>query len=221
MVKNNIYFCMKLRWYISTFIITLTLLGALCKKQTAQPNQEIVLQFVDANIVSNDVRIAIDLVKRQLKDLGADNIKVTEDISNGKLKISYYSDTDVLRVKKILSKENNVEIDFASNSQDNNQSKFPFDKDAKLFNLDVYKLQDSNGSNTGLDGKLAIEIKSESDRFFNPIVNNFAIEIDDRKRDRIIKVAFKLNRNIAIAIDNNSHNIPEERAGPQVHENSE
>jgi len=211
---------MSLRWYISTFIITLTLLGTLCKEQTALPNQEIVLQFLDANIASSEAQAAITAVKAQLKDLGADNIKVTENAGNGKLKITYYSDADVLRVKNILSKDNNVALDFASNSQDDNQSEIPSDKDAKIFNLDVYKIQDSSDSNTGLDGKLAIEIKSESDRFFNPIVNNFAVEIDDRKRDRIIKVAFKLNRNIAIAIDNTSHNIPEVRAGPQAHENS-
>ena len=44
----------------------------------------------------------------------------------------------------------------------------------------------------------------------------FAVELDDRERDRIIRVTFKLNRNIAIAIDNTSYNIPEVRAGPKT-----
>ena len=211
---------MSLRWYISTFIITLTLLSALCKEQTVVPNQEIVLQFLDANIVSSEAQTTIAAVKSQLNDLGADNIKVTEVSGNGLLKITYYSNTDVLLIKRILSKENNVELDFASKSQDENQSQWPSDKDTKIFNLDVYQIQDSNDSNTGLDGKLAIEIKSEIERFFNPYVDVFAIEIEDRERDRIIRVTFKLNRNIAIAIDNTSYNIPEVRAGPQASENS-
>ena len=205
---------MKLRLYISTFIITLTLLGTLCKEQAVVPNQEIVLQFIDANIATSQTQSTIATVKAQLKALGADNIQVTEDAINGKLKIAYYSDSDVLHVEKILSKENKVELDVTANSQDNNHSEFPSDKNTKIFNLDVYKIQDSSDTNTGLDGKLAIELKPESDRFFNPIVDFFAVEIDNRKRDRIIKVAYKLNRNIAIAIDNTSHNIPEVRAGP-------
>jgi hypothetical protein len=211
---------MRLRWYISTFIITLALLGTLCNEQTVGPNQEIVLEFLDTNIVSSDAQTTIAAVKTQLKDLGATNIKVTEFSGNGMLKITYYSNADVLLIKRILSKENNVELDFASNSHDENQSQWPSDKDTKIFNLDVYKIQDSNDSNTGLDGRLAIEIKSEIERFFNPVVDVFAVEIEDRERDRIIKVAFKLNRNIAIAINNTSHNIPEVRAGPQASENS-
>ena len=211
---------MSLKWYISTFIITLTLLSTLCKEQTVVPNQEIVLQFLDANIVSSKAQTTIVAVKSQLKDLGADNIKVTEVSGNGMLKITYYSNADVLLIKRILSKENNVELDFASNSQDKNQSQWPSEEETIIFNLDVYKIQDSNDSNTGLDGKLAIEIKSEIERFFNPSVDDCAVELDDRERDRIRKVIFKLNRNIAIAIDHTSHNIPDVRAGPRTFKTS-
>ena len=154
-----------------------------------------------------------------MQEIGINSIDV-KTLQDGQLKITYYSATDAGSIKDILSKENKIELDFTSNSQNDDQSKIPFNKKDKIYNLDVYKIQDSTDSNSGFDGKLAIELKPESDRFFNPLVNNFAVEIDDRKRDRIIKVAFKLNRNIAIAIDNSSHNIPEVRAGPQFNENS-
>lgn len=199
------------KWYISTLVILLTVLGVLCEQQISVPNQEIVLEFTNAAISTEETKTTLELVKKQLQELGVENIHVKE-LNSGKLKITYFSETDVALIKETLSKEKKIDLDYADFQGNKNQ--IPVDENSTAYNLDVYEIQKGNDTDWGFNGKYVLEIKPKSDRFFYPKVYTAFNKIAVRNKTSKQKVTFKINRHIAIAIDNTSRNIPEVRAGP-------
>lgn len=204
---------MKKRWYISTLVIILTLLGVVCHEQVSVPNQEIVLQFANVDTNTSQAQNTIAIVKKQLQDLGVKNIRVAE-IENGSLRITYYSNTDVASIKETFSKEKNIVIDYSSFNQEQEPVKLPLNDESFSYNLDVYEIDNGDHSESGFNGKYVLEPKPENDRFFNPNVFLSANNIDIAEKDRIVKVVYKIRRNITIALDTTLHKIPEVRAGP-------
>ncbi|WP_282135099.1 hypothetical protein [Seonamhaeicola maritimus] len=201
---------MNAKWYFSTLIIALTLLGV-CQKQVSVPNQEIVMEFVDVDVTSNYVQTAIADVKGQLQGIGAQNIKVQKE-QNGTLKITYFSNVKVASIKEVLSKENHIVLGYATNVQNENGNSSSNDS-SNNYNLDVYEIKKGTESSS-LGGKYVLEIKYDYDRFSNPNVYVPYESTKISKIDRSVKTAYRVNRNIAIAIDNNSYQKPEVRAGP-------
>ena len=202
---------MKAKWYLSTFIVILTLLG-LSQQQFSVPNQEIVVQFTTNEIALLETQNTIAIVKEQLQTIGVENIQIHKE-ANGKLKITYFSDIDVASIKKILSKEKDVKLSYSSIFQEEGDSKFPSNKDSNHFKLDVFEIQKSNDAEGDFNG-YALELKPESDRFFTSVVYLSYADVAVKETNKAEKVAFTIHKNIAIAIDNSSHNIPEVRAGP-------
>ena len=100
---------MKPKWYLSTFILIVAFLGA-GLQQFSAPNQEIVLQFEDKAISLVETENAIANIKKQLQDIGVEKIQVYKG-ANGVLKISYFSEIDVVSIKKIFSKEKKETLD--------------------------------------------------------------------------------------------------------------
>jgi preprotein translocase subunit SecD len=205
---------MKARMHFSVLVLILTILGVVSQQQVSVPNQEIVLQFTNYEITSNDAQDAIAIVTKQLQDLGANNILV-KDFSKGRLKITYYSIADVASIKRILSKEENLELGFTSSNLDDEQPEFPSGKKPSNYDFDVYEIQKGNDTNWNLDGYV-LEFNLENDQIFNPNVYFSINKIDIKETNRIVKISYRVNKNIAIAIDNTSHNIPEVRAGPKT-----
>lgn len=199
---------MNVRRYISALIIILTLLG-FSQLQMSVPNQEIVMQFTDDEVSSDDAQNAIAIVKDHLQTVGVDNIHVIA-VGDGSLKITYYSDIDVADIKDILSKEDNLKLGYTS--IDNESSKLPSDEESNSYNFDVYEIQKPSDTEWDFEGTLILELKPDGDRFSNPKVFTSVKEI--KVKETIVKVAYKVHYNIAIAIDNTSYKIPEVRAGP-------
>ncbi|SDS09897.1 hypothetical protein SAMN04515667_1403 [Formosa sp. Hel1_31_208] len=211
---NNRFENMKSRWCISILIIALTVLGSVAsKQQVTMPNQEIVLQFVSTNVSINHTQNAITIVKEQLEAAGIENIYVQEK-SNGHLTISYYSETDIASIKALLSEDpTTTQLGLV---QDDQEHKIPSEEKSIHYSLDVYEIQQGDDLSSN-DGKLALETKVEHERFSNTNVFTAKTNSDDeRELDRTLKVAYKFNNAIAIAIDNRSRNIPEVRAGPRI-----
>jgi hypothetical protein len=92
------------KWYLYTFIIALAILG-ISLEQNAVPNQEILIKFTTSQNSVHNTQDAIALVKSKLENVDVSNIKV-EELADGTLKLSYYSDLDVSEIQKIFGKEN-------------------------------------------------------------------------------------------------------------------
>lgn len=199
---------MKIKWCFSTLIIILTFLG-ISHEQFALPNQEIVLQFNNDEVTSNEAQNAIAIVKQQLQAIGVSYTQVRKQ--DGKLKITYYSNIDIASIKKILSKKNNVELDYTYYNQDNKD--FPVDTNSKNYELDIYEIQNGSDLESGFDGS-AIRLKTENDSFFTPNVFVSFRTIPVRDKDIIEAIAYAFYTNSAIAIQNTLHKIPQVRAGP-------
>ncbi len=209
------YICgMMKKWYFGTLLTLLTML-VIVQQQTVVPNQEIVLEFINAEVTSVDAQNAITNVKKRLESIGVKYTRVSKSLEDGKLKIAYYSDADIEFIKKVLSKDQNVELDLDHVVYDQNKNKdqFPLNKNSKDYNLDVYEIQKSTDFNTDFNGKYVLEVNQKRDGYSGYNGYTFAGEIDVNK-DGLIKVAQKVYSKIAIAIDNTSRNIPEVRAGP-------
>lgn len=200
---------MKNKWYISVLIFALAIIG-ISLEQTSVPNQEIVLQFAEDEVSLPQTKEAIAQVKSQLEAVDVDNIKIQE-LGNGTLKITYYSDIDVSEIKKIFSTET-VALDYTSYDSDRKGTEIPSDKELKSYQLDVYEIQDINDI-VDSSGNV-VESKSEIIRFSTP--DTYA---SINKQNRVVKnktekLAYTVHKNIAIAIDNAEYKIPEVRAGP-------
>ena len=201
------------RWCISTLIFSLTVFGVISQQQIAVPNQEIVLQFTDVELTSDGAKNTIAIVKNQLLELGGENIKIRAQ-QNGKIRISYFSDFDVSSIKSHLAKTNDVVLDYNSSNHDENSNKFPSNNSAISYKLDVHEIQKNGGLGWDLDGSFVSDVEVKSDRFLDPNLCFSASDLDFRVTNKIVKVAYKVYRSIAIEIGEPLHSKPEVRAGP-------
>ncbi|WP_291864728.1 hypothetical protein [Maribacter sp.] len=207
---------MNTKWYIGTLIIILALIG-LNQEQAKVANQQIVLQFTDVEMTSvANHDDALATITKKLQVLGVANIEIIENDST-QLSIRYYSDIDAISVKEFLSHDS--ELSLAYKDVDQLPFDFPKDKLPENYSLVVSDFQQQTDDGLSLNGKFAFELKQDYKRFSNPIVIQFNDSIVF-KQDAIVLLAYKINRVIAIAIDNTSHAIPEVRAGPYVCGNS-
>ncbi|WP_299778560.1 hypothetical protein [uncultured Formosa sp.] len=203
---------MNLKWYISTLTVIVALFfGVASQQQNAIPNQEIVLQFSGDVVVHDKAEHAISIVKQQLQNIGAKNIQVSED-KDGILKITYYSNSDVDQIKKILSDDDILEFDDSPQEHDH----FPFSEQTITCNIDVFEIHSGSDFAFTHAGKIALELKASSHHFNNTNTHPVFGYTTDLVEVSSIKVAYKFYKNIALAIDNNSKKIPEVRAGPLV-----
>lgn len=207
---------MNTKWYASTLIIILALIG-LNQEQTKVANQQIVLQFTDVEMTSvTAYDDALATITKKLQALGIANIEIIEN-DDTQLSIRYYSDIDALSVKEFFSQDS--ELSFTHRDIDQLPFDFPEDKLPESYNLVVTDLQQQSDDALSLNGKFAFELKQNYKRFSNPVVIQFNDSIAF-EQDAIVHVAYKINKVIVIAIDNTSNTIPEVRAGPYVFWNS-
>jgi len=202
---------MKPKWYLSIFVLIVAFLGA-GLQQFSVPNQEIVLQFEDKAISLVETENAIANIKKQLQDIGVEKIQVYKG-ANGVLKISYFSEIDVVSIKKIFSKEKALKLSYSLLDFGEGSSKMPSKNKSNTYQLDVFEIQKSNG-NEGDSNGLVVELLPEHDRYFNPDVYYSTLVYELRFKNKIEKVAYIIYSNRFIEIDNSSYNTPEVRAGP-------
>ncbi|MFK7780742.1 hypothetical protein [Psychroserpens sp.] len=199
---------MNKKWYISALVIIIALLGGVASQEQNQtPNQEIVLQFSNTTVTNDEAQHAIAAVKQQLQTIGVHDINVT-DYQDGFLKITYFSDTDVTSIKKLLSNEGSITL------ERDIPFELPSDKGGIAYNLDVYEIQNGYDDAFHLSGKLGIEHKSDNDRLSNTNPYANSKRTDYTVFELKINLAYKFHNHIGITIDHISHKIPEVRAGP-------
>jgi hypothetical protein len=205
---------MNAKWCISTLIIILALLG-LSQEQTKASNQQILLQFADVELASETAHdeVLIAITKR-LKVLGVDAVEIIEN-DGRQVSIRYYSDVDAVSVKEFLTQESQRSLTY----DDELPFDFPKEQLPEKYNLVVSDLHQQADKGLNLNGNLVLIQTQDDNRFSNPVILQFNNAIVF-KQDAIVNVSFKINRIIAIAIDNTSQTIPEVRAGPYVYGNS-
>jgi hypothetical protein len=199
---------------ICILIFGLTLFGVVSQQQITLPNQEIVLQFEDVNLTSNQTGEAVTAIKQKLQGLGAKNIKVLT-LQEGKLKITYFSDEDIASIKQQFLDQETLTLQLTSQSKDNNPSQLPTQESNVNYDINVYEIQNSQHSGWDFDGAIASDTEVKSDRFLDP--NYFAKESAGYDyTDSLIQITYKIRKAITIQISDALHTIPEVRAGPIV-----
>ena len=201
---------MKIKMQIGVIVILLAFLGTYIEQITI-PNQQIVIQFSDTNISSENAENTIETVRQQLQSIGVTHIQIGEH-EGGQLKITYYSDAKVERIQNILSKEEGFK--FAYGPDHSNSNDFPENRSVKDYELNISEIQNNSNTNWDFEGIQIVELNQKSDRFDNLKVNTTGERINTKQSNSIVKVAMQINNSVATAIDNISYKIPEVRAGP-------
>lgn len=194
------------KWYISGLVVILAFWG-ISQNQTIKPNQEIVLRFSNTIVNTDNVHNTILEVKKQLSNIGAENITFSEG-TDGHFIITYYSNLDVKIIKQVLSNQSNTRLDLDKDIAKNTSEHFP-----KGYDFDIKQL-DGN-LNNDLEGKASIltELKLDKPRFFNS--NAFAIvNAIDIKQQIVFEKSFRIVDNILRFTNNYPFQIPDVRAGP-------
>jgi hypothetical protein len=199
------------RWYIPILLIVLTFFGVKLE-QSALPNQEIVVQFNAEKISDSEAQQAIARITSQLKSGGVKNVVVSQ-IHGNRLKVTYYSTTDVATIENLFKEEGKLQLDDTAFNEKQHSSEIPFSKNTSFYKVDVIKLQKDYSANSGLQG-LPIVVKSAKDTYLKPITSLCVSETVFHLKQREEQVAFKNYRSVSILIDTTSHKIPEVRAGP-------
>ncbi len=153
-------------------------------------------------------------ITKKLEAIGVANIEIIES-DDTKLSIRYYSDIDAHTVKEFLSQKGEL---LTNGDIDQLPLDFPKDKLPENYSLVVSDLHQQTNDGLSVNGKYAFELKQESTRFSNPVPLRFN-DLIVLEQDAFVQLAYKINKVIAIAIDNTSHEIPEVRAGPYVYGN--
>ncbi|WP_282073915.1 hypothetical protein [Polaribacter atrinae] len=195
---------MRTKWYIGTLFLLFICFGAFHEEVTL-PNQEIVLEFVDAKIDNKDIESTIADVKEKLLKIGVSNIKINET-DHGTLKISYYSVFHIDNIKKKLVQEHSLVVNTNSNHKEK-------DKTSSKYHIDIHEITNKTDISNS-DFHFVLEIKYNSDKLTN--YNSFAFlkKIDQNKANQLFKTTYKVHKKNPFIKDKTSYNEPEVRAGP-------
>ncbi len=200
---------MIVRWCISIFIFSLTLFGVVNQQQAVLPNQEIILQFNEEGLSSDDAQTTINLLKKKLADLGAKNIQV-DILENGSVNIAYHSASDAVSIKKRLSKEG-LALDVNHSEQPSN---LPIKENKSIdYNIDVFEIHTDYGQSGDLNGNLVFQVETKSDRYLEPYSLFYSPTVVDNEKIAV-KLALAVCKHTEIATKDVPHKIPEGRAGP-------
>jgi len=209
------YICrMSKKGYFGILITVFTMLVVM-RQQTVVPNQEIVLDFIAIESSSPEAQKVIASVKKQLLCIGVKNPRISENSKDGKLKITYYSDSKIERIKEMFSNENSIALShLVLDHKENQGDEFPKDNQVKNYSLKIYEIQSQTDFGFDLNGKFVLEVKQKRDGNYDTNVYSLSTLVDIYKIDSNLERNQKTNANIALIQGNTLHNIPEVRAGP-------
>lgn len=198
---------MKAKWYFVTLFLLFISFG-LFQEQVSRPNQEIILEFVDTNINTQNIEDTVAEVKEKLLKLGVSNINIKK-VQNGTLKISYYSVFHIDNIKEELTEQHKLVLNRKSDQKGK-------DKDFFKYSFDIHELTNETDISNS-DYKFVFEIKYNSDRFTTYNYFAFVKKAEEHKANQLFKTTYKVNKNNPFAKDKASHKEPEVRAGPEYY----
>lgn len=201
---------MKTKLHVGILVVLLAFIGTYVERNTL-PNQQIVIQFSDSEVSSEDTEKALKAIQTKLESVGVTHIQIGKK-ENGQLKIVYHSDTDVEHIQNVLFKTNNFKLAYQSQQDSSNQ--FPEHHSADDYKLNISEIKTDSGSDWGFEDAQIVETNQKTDRLSFPQSNNFSNTVSIQQTNCIYTIAILVNNTVAIAIDNHSYKIPEVRAGP-------
>ena len=205
---------MKIKLHLGVVMVILMFLGTYIEHNLV-PNQQIVIQFSNHQITSEEANSAAEALKQQLKDIGAKKLDIGE-FNSGQLTITYYSDTDVMRIQKVLTDDDLV-LDYSLGNESNDKS---IPEKAELYKFNVSEIQDSPINNWDFEGTLVTELNHKSDRYYFPKVKSSATKEELNTKSKILYSRFTISSVFQIHKGKFAYQIPEVRAGPSMLGNS-
>lgn len=201
---------MNFKWYIGVLIVVVSYF--VVEQQSIDvPNQEIVLTFSESNNSVDYQQVIVD-VKKQLGNIGAEQITVSED-ANGSLKVSYYSASTIQNVKNQLF-DINIVNDFSKSLRFKKKAgNKPFQNDLVNYQIDIYEISDDAFSGLDPESKSYFELKQDFNRGSQVHFSNLPKLVTSFSNE-FFSVAEKVNSEQLLTFYTISFHIPEVRAGP-------
>ncbi|WP_178984486.1 hypothetical protein [Winogradskyella helgolandensis] len=203
---------MKTKLHFGLLIILLAFLGTYLEQNTL-PNQQIVIQFSDTDISSEDTENAIEAIQNKLQSIGVTHIQIGQS-NEGQLRIIYHSNTDVDNIQNALFNVEDLNIAYDSNQ--NQSDSFPEHKNSKDYELNISEIKTSNTINWDFERIQVVEVNQKTDRFVYSKTTSFGHHFHNIENHFNSSVAVMISNNTTIVIDTISYIIPEVRAGPTV-----
>jgi hypothetical protein len=175
------------------------------------PNQQIVIQFSDAQITKNDSQKTIEAIQQKLYVVGVKDIQVSQN-QEGQLKITYFSKTDIHQIENILSDDGSFKFAHHIHKEDSND--FPKQKNLKDYELNISEIQENSTNNWDFESVQIVEFNQKIDRFSNPKISVSGVFDNPKQTNNKVEVAVKINNATAISTKDISCKIPDTRAGP-------
>jgi len=205
---------MKIKLHLGVVMVILMFLGTYIEHNLV-PNQQIVIQFSNHQISSEEANSAAEALKQQLKDIGAKKLDIGE-FNSGQLTITYYSDTDVMRIQKVLTDDDLV-LDYSLENESNDKS---IPEKEELYKFNVSEIQDSPINNWDFEGTLVTELNHKSDRYYFPKLKYSFTKEDIENHSFKECLRLKIPSIYHFNKSKFAHRIPQVRAGPSFLGNS-
>ena len=205
---------MKIKLNLGVVMVILMFLGTYIEHNLV-PNQQIVIQFSNHQITSEEANSAAEALKQQLKDIGAKKLDIGE-FNSGQLTITYYSDTDVMRIQKVLTDDDLV-LDYSLENESNDKS---IPEKEELYKFNVSEIQDSPINNWDFEGTLVTELNHKSDRYYFPKLKYSFTKEDIENHSFKECLRLKIPSIYHFNKSKFAHRIPQVRAGPSFLGNS-
>lgn len=208
-----LYICrVNWKWYIPLLVVVLAFVSAGMKQSATDPNQEIVVQFYTDVVSDGATQDVISDISHQLELLGVQDVRISK-MSDGSLKIVYYSTLAVSVVKKTLREKNRLPIHSDTFPQGENPFELPVDGGYGYYILDVAKIQNDVNNDTSVQGVM-VEVNVLLDQPIKPKKTSQAViwifdYASESKKTNDAPFLEGVNR-----VDKTSYLIPEVRAGP-------
>lgn len=203
---------MKTKLHFGILAVLLAFLVTFTEGSTV-PNQQIVIEFSDKTISTQDTENAIDAIQNRLQSIGVTHIQIGKN-SKGQLRITYHSEAEVTQIKAELFKAETIKL--AYDGSKSSSEDFPEQQPVNDYELNISEIKTNSNQNWDFEGTQVSEINQKTDHSNPNKVEYYGREFNSETSNRIIRVAILENRSIVFAIDNLSYKIPEVRAGPMA-----
>lgn len=204
---------MRTKLHFGIIIVLLAFLGRFIDTP-ATPNQEITIQFSDANVSEIEAQNTLRDIQQKLQKIGAENLLVVKDDS-GSFKIAYYSVTDAQSIEQILT--DSSDFSFLLGVDTTNSNKKSDKESLKEYKLNVSEIQKKDQNNDwDFDRVQVVEHNQKSDRFNNlkKDISGYLYQSD--VIHQLVKTAFRIDSGIFFLKGKKAYQFPEVRAGPMA-----